>query len=99
MADASKQPVGTEPPELMPALPARAHALPQTGFLRARQILGDPRRGQPALIPISRTTLWNWVRNGRFPAPHKLGPNVTAWRVEDVRELLARIAAGESVSA
>ena len=55
--------------------------------MRAWQILGDPRADPPipALIPISRTTWWNAVKSGRFPAPIKLGVRTTAWRVEDIR--------------
>lgn len=52
--------------------------LPETGFIRARQLV-------PAIIPIARSTLHKWVAEGRFPKPVKLGPGVTAWRVEDVR--------------
>nr|GAT44056.1 predicted protein [Mycena chlorophos] len=61
--------------------------LPATGYLRQRQLIGkkpsntDP--GVPAIIPISASTLWDWVRSGRFPKPVKLGANTTAWRVED----------------
>ena len=72
------------------------HSLPETGYLRQPQIIGrkptanDP--GLPALVPISATTLWAWVAGGKFPRPVKLGPRVTAWRVEDVRAYLERVA-------
>jgi predicted DNA-binding transcriptional regulator AlpA len=58
--------------------------LPKTGFLRISQIVGDARKGIPALIPISRAAWWEGVRAGRFPAPIKLGPKTTVWRVEDI---------------
>lgn len=73
------------------------NALPDTGYLRQPQIIGrkptarDP--GLPALVPISATTLWAWVADGKFPKPVKLGPRVTAWRVEDIRDYLERVAA------
>lgn len=35
-------------------------------------------------IPVARSTLWGWVRDGRFPKPIKLGPMTTAWRASDV---------------
>ena len=38
-------------------------------------------------------TLWRWVRLGRFPAPLKIGPNISAWRVSDVRAWLQAQAA------
>ena len=63
--------------------------LPETGFLRLPQILGDTKAGIPALYPIGRTTWWQGVKDGRYPAPVKLGPRATAWRVEDIRKLIA----------
>jgi len=62
--------------------------LPETGFLRLRQILGDPKAGIPPLIPVRKTTWWEGVRSGRFPKPIKLGPRITVWRVEDIRAFI-----------
>jgi predicted DNA-binding transcriptional regulator AlpA len=28
------------------------------------------------------------VKSGRFPKPVKLGPRITAWRIEDIRHLI-----------
>ncbi len=44
-----------------------------------------PRQG---LLGIGETTLREWVKQGRFPAPLKLSPCVTVWRAEHVREWL-----------
>lgn len=63
--------------------------LPESGFLRLPQIIGDAKRDIPALIPVSKTTWWNGVASGRFPKPVKLGPRTTAWRVSDIRALIA----------
>jgi predicted DNA-binding transcriptional regulator AlpA len=38
-----------------------------------------------ALKGISPATCWRWVKAGRLPAPVKLSPGVTAWRVGDLR--------------
>lgn len=62
--------------------------LPATGYLRLAQILGDRKNGIPPLIPIGKTTWWQGIKNGRYPHPVKLGPRVTAWRVEDIRRLI-----------
>jgi acyl dehydratase len=62
--------------------------LPQTGFLRAAQILGNPKAGIPAIIPVSPSTWWAGVKSGRFPRPVKLGERITAWKVEDIRSLV-----------
>lgn len=63
--------------------------LPETGYLRIRQIVGDPKASPPipAIIPVSRSTWWAGCRSGRFPKPVKLGERVTVWRVEDIRKL------------
>ena len=63
--------------------------LPETGFLRLSQIIGNPDKGIPPIIPVKKSTWWNGVKTGRFPQPVKLGPRVTAWRVEDIRSLIA----------
>lgn len=60
-------------------------SLPQTGFLRLPQVL--------TFIPVSKTTLYEKIRAGSFPAPIKLGPRTSAWRCEDVREYIEKAAA------
>lgn len=68
--------------------------LPETGFLRLPQIIGDPVAVPPipALIPIGKSTWWAGVKSGRYPAPVKaLGERITAWRVEDIRALIATV--------
>ena len=77
--------------------PVRPGALlPATGYLRQSQIIGrkatDTDPGLPALVPVSASTLWQWVRDGKFPRPVKLGPRTTAWSVESVRAYLQRVA-------
>jgi prophage regulatory protein len=54
--------------------------VPSAGFMRLPAIL--------AVYPIGRSTWWAGVRSGRYPAPVKLGPRITAWRVEEIRALL-----------
>jgi len=65
--------------------------LPETGFLRIWQIVGDKKKNITPLIPIGRTTFLNGVRNGRFPQPVKLGERTTAWRTEDIKNLIAEM--------
>ncbi|MFN6183196.1 MAG: helix-turn-helix transcriptional regulator, partial [Burkholderiales bacterium] len=66
--------------------------LPETGFLRLKQIIGDPKANPPIppIIPVKKTTWWNGVRDGRYPKPVKLGERITAWRVEQIRDLIAK---------
>jgi len=62
---------------------AQHKALPDTGFVRLKQILGP--RGP---IPVSKSTWWAGVKSGRYPQPIKLGRRITAWRAEDIRKLI-----------
>ncbi|MBI1348651.1 AlpA family phage regulatory protein [bacterium] len=59
------------------------HELPETGFLRLHQVL--------SLIPLGKTCWWEGVKNGRFPKPVKLSERCTAWRVEDIRDLIQQL--------
>lgn len=69
------------------------HQIPQTGFLRINQILGNTKTSPPipAIIPISRSKLWSDVKAGKFPAPVKLGERCTAWRAEDIRRYIESV--------
>jgi predicted DNA-binding transcriptional regulator AlpA len=60
--------------------------LPADGFLRLNQIVGN--KTTPAIIPVSRSSWWAGVREGRFPKPVKLGKRTTAWKVADIRALI-----------
>lgn len=41
-------------------------------------------------LPVSPTTVWRWVREGRFPKPFKLGDSVTVWDAAEVDAFIAR---------
>lgn len=36
------------------------------------------------ILPFGLTTLWAWSKSGAFPAPVKVGENITAWRNQDI---------------
>jgi hypothetical protein len=67
-----------------------AHEFPVSGYVRLPQILGNPKAKPPipGVFPVSKSTWWNGVRSGIYPAPRKLSARVTAWRVEDIRALI-----------
>ncbi len=71
-----------------------ANTLPETGFLRLPQIIGNPKAVPPTppLIPVKKSCWWAGVKSGKFPKPVRLGTGVTAWRVEDIRALIASAA-------
>jgi prophage regulatory protein len=64
-------------------------------YLRLKQIIGNSNASPPLepIIPISASSWWVGVAEGRYPKPVKLGPNTTAWRWEDIQRLLDHLAA------
>jgi prophage regulatory protein len=71
---------------------AKVSVLPEIGYLRLNQIIGNRSSdlSAPPLIPVSRSTWWAGVKTGIFPKPIKLSPGVTVWRVEDIRSFIER---------
>ncbi len=67
------------------------HQLPSAGFMRLVDIVGDKKKGIPAIIPIGKSTFLKRVHDGVFPAPYKLGERTVAWRVDDIMELIAKL--------
>ena len=53
-------------------------------LLRLKQIVGPK-----GLIPVSRSTWYEWVRSGKAPQPIKLGLRITAWRREDINAFIS----------
>ena len=66
----------------------KMYDLPIEGFLRLNQIIGS--KTMPAIIPISKSSWWAGVKEGRFPQPVKLGKRTTAWRIADIRLLIEK---------
>jgi prophage regulatory protein len=62
--------------------------LPETGFVRIKDICGDRKNGIYGLIPIAPSSWWLGVKSGKYPQPIKLGAKTTVWRVEDIRALI-----------
>ena len=64
--------------------------LPEAGFLRIRQIIGDPKATPPTppIIPVSKSSWWDGCKSGKYPQPIKLGPRTTVWRASDIYKLI-----------
>ncbi len=62
--------------------------LPETGYLRINQIIGNPKQNIPAIIPVARSTWWAGCASGIYPKPIKLSPKVTVWRAEEIRNFI-----------
>ncbi|CAE6779056.1 helix-turn-helix transcriptional regulator [Paraburkholderia nemoris] len=59
----------------------KAIAIPETGFMRFKQI--------QQVFPIGRTTLWDLVGRGLFPKPIRMSSRLVVWRAEEVRAWIA----------
>ena len=57
-----------------------ANTLPPQGYSRAKEIL--------PLLPFSKTTLWDWSKDGRFPKPYRISSTITAWKNSEVIDWL-----------
>ena len=66
---------------VIPAALAQFDSLPASAHVRLPIVA--------AWRGVSAPTIWRWVKSGRLPAPVKLGPNTTAWRVGDLRACAA----------
>ena len=56
--------------------------LPDSSFVRLNQLIST------AVIPFSAATAWRRVREGKFPQPVRVSPQITAWRVGEIRQWL-----------
>lgn len=56
--------------------------LPEIGFIRINEVL--------KIFPIGKSTLWQRIKDGSFPKPVKLSVRTTAWKVEDIRDLIGK---------
>jgi predicted DNA-binding transcriptional regulator AlpA len=54
--------------------------LPATGFLRLPEVLH--------FYPVSKSTWWAGIRQGKFPKPVRIGERAVAWRAEHIRALI-----------
>jgi hypothetical protein len=70
--------------------------MPETGFLRLPQIIGNLKSNPPIppIIPICRSSWWSGIQKGLYPKGIKLSERVTVWKVDDIRELVKSINEG-----
>jgi predicted DNA-binding transcriptional regulator AlpA len=61
---------------------AQFDALPDSAFVRMPTV-----RALQGGVPAQ--TIYRWIKEGHHPKPFKLGAQVSAWRVSDLRQHLA----------
>ena len=71
-------------------------SLPQVGFVRLSTILGNSKAEPPIipLIPVSKSSWWEGIKKGIYPKPIKLSERTTAWRWEDIHNLVVELEGG-----
>lgn len=76
----------------------QTQTIPSTGYLRIDQILGNTRKGIPALLPMCRSTWYAGIRDGKYPKSINLTERTVVWRVEDILDLIDKIGRQENGS-
>ncbi|XSG84095.1 MAG: helix-turn-helix transcriptional regulator [Methylohalobius sp. ZOD2] len=61
--------------------------LTEKRLLRIKDIIGDKQKGIEPIIPICRSSFYNLIREGKLPAPKKIG-KVSVWRAEDIKRFI-----------
>ena len=72
-----------------PAKAATQHIY-KSGINKGRVKNLNARPASKGLIGVSDKTIWSWVKRGEFPAPVKLSPSVTVWRLSDVQAWMGK---------
>jgi len=58
-------------------------------LIRMAQLATYPNR--PGKLPVSKPTIWRWVKDGKFPKPFKMH-GATVWDVAEVDAFIAQMA-------
>jgi len=61
----------------------RTRPFPREGLVRLRHILAPE-----GPVPVSKSTWYSWITQGRVPPPIKPTPRIAMWRAEDVWKLM-----------
>lgn len=71
------------------------HKLPEAGYLRLAQIIGDKKSNPPiaGIFPVSRSHFYKGIQEGVYPKPTHVG-RTSLWKVDDIKNLLHQIDAG-----
>jgi prophage regulatory protein len=65
------------------------HIPPRERLLRIRDVLQR--------LPISRTSLYDGIKIGLYPAPVQVGKRTVAWRESEINELINNFRRGKGV--
>jgi prophage regulatory protein len=65
--------------------------IPDDAWLRLPHIVGDKKQGIAPLLPVSRSTWLNGVRDEIYPKGTLISKRLRAWRGKDVKAVLAKM--------
>ena len=60
-------------------------------LLRVKDIVRDNKSGKSNYLPISKSSWWSGVAEGKYPQPIKLGPKTTCWRESDILSIMNKV--------
>ena len=66
----------------------------QRRYIRISELASTPARA--GRYPCNPSTIWRWVKEGKFPKPVKISDGVTAWDLEAIEAHDRAMAAGEA---
>jgi prophage regulatory protein len=58
-------------------------------YLRLKEVL--------EILPISKSTVWQWVKEGKFPVPIRLSLRCTVWEVSVIEQFVKNYEAAQNV--
>lgn len=63
-------------------------------YIRIGELASRP--GHEGMLPVSAPTIWRWAKLGAngFPAPIRLGPQTTVWKLADIEDFIKRRSLG-----
>lgn len=67
-------------------------------LIRLSEIIGRKKKGEiveKGLLSIGASSWWKGVKEGRYPAPVKLGERTTCWRLSEILRLIEHGGANE----
>lgn len=70
--------------------PRNHNPLPEAGYVRLAQILGNPKADPPVppILPICKSSWYAGIKSGIYPAPILISPRTAVYPVEAIRRLI-----------
>lgn len=51
-------------------------------FLRIKDVI--------EITSLAKSTIWLWVKEEKFPRPHKISTRVTVWNIKDIQNWIEK---------